>query len=200
MTNKPNIPDSTSDLTNDSGFITSSYHDSTKQDVLTAGDNIDIANNEISLADPITLTSEPEQSTGAYAQIELSSDNSLTASHYDGKNSDPELIAHYDWNGPYVERYTFESGELVNTEAVYMDADGLHFSSEAYAYDVTLAYDSTNGLTLDGEPIGGGTTYTAGAGIDITNDVISTTQAPLVYSYDATTNTLTISPSSDSEV
>lgn len=152
------------------------------------------------MANPVSLTSEPEQTTGAYAEIELSSDNSLTASHYDGENLDPELIAHYDWNGPYVERYTFESGELVSTETVYMDADGLHFANDADDYDVTLAYDSTDGLTLDGEPIGGGTTYTAGVGIDITNDVISTTQAPLIYSYDATTNTLTISPSSDSEV
>lgn len=31
----PTIPTATSDLTNDSGFITSSYHDNTKQDVST---------------------------------------------------------------------------------------------------------------------------------------------------------------------
>ena len=44
----PAIPTNTSDLTNDSGFITSSYHDSTKQDVLTAGTNISIVDNVIS--------------------------------------------------------------------------------------------------------------------------------------------------------
>lgn len=32
--NKPSIPTKTSDLTNDSGFITNSYHDSSKQDVI----------------------------------------------------------------------------------------------------------------------------------------------------------------------
>ena len=45
---KSEIPTKTSQLTNDSGFITSSYHDSTKQDKLTAGDNITIVNNVIS--------------------------------------------------------------------------------------------------------------------------------------------------------
>ena len=51
---KPNIalksemPTKTSQLTNDSDYITSSYHDSTKQDKLTAGDNIAIIDNVIS--------------------------------------------------------------------------------------------------------------------------------------------------------
>lgn len=44
-----NIPTKTSDLTNDSGFITNEYHDITKQDKLVAGNNITIsANNVIS--------------------------------------------------------------------------------------------------------------------------------------------------------
>ena len=42
LENKPTIPSKTSDLTNDSGFVDESYHDSTKQDVLTAGENITI--------------------------------------------------------------------------------------------------------------------------------------------------------------
>ena len=37
-------PTKTSDLTNDSGFITNEYHDNTKQNVLVAGNNITIAN------------------------------------------------------------------------------------------------------------------------------------------------------------
>lgn len=42
--NAPTIPTKTSDLTNDSGFITSSYHDSTKQDTLVSGTNIKTIN------------------------------------------------------------------------------------------------------------------------------------------------------------
>ena len=43
-----NIPTKTSDLTNDSDFITTEYHDSTKQNVLIPGDNITISGNVIS--------------------------------------------------------------------------------------------------------------------------------------------------------
>lgn len=38
------VPTKTSDLTNDSGFITSAYHDATKQDVLVSGTNIKTIN------------------------------------------------------------------------------------------------------------------------------------------------------------
>lgn len=46
LSNKPNIPTKTSDLTNDSGFVTSNYHDSTKQDTLVSGQNIKTINNQ----------------------------------------------------------------------------------------------------------------------------------------------------------
>ena len=43
---KTEIPTKTSDLTNDSNYITSSYHDATKQDVLISGSNIKTINNQ----------------------------------------------------------------------------------------------------------------------------------------------------------
>lgn len=46
--NKPTIPTKTSQLNNDSWFITSSYHDSSKQDTLTASTGISITSNTIS--------------------------------------------------------------------------------------------------------------------------------------------------------
>lgn len=46
--NKPTIPTSTSQLNNDSWFITSSYHDSSKQDTLSAGTGISITSNTVS--------------------------------------------------------------------------------------------------------------------------------------------------------
>ena len=47
-----NIPTKTSDLTNDSDFITTEYHDYTKQNVLVPGDNITISGNVISAIQP----------------------------------------------------------------------------------------------------------------------------------------------------
>lgn len=46
LNNKPTIPTKTSDLTNDSGFIDSTYHDTTKQDTLVSGTNIKTINNQ----------------------------------------------------------------------------------------------------------------------------------------------------------
>ena len=46
LTNKPTIPSNTSQLTNDSNFITSSYHDDSKQDTLVSGQNIATINGE----------------------------------------------------------------------------------------------------------------------------------------------------------
>ena len=43
---KTEIPTKTSDLTNDSNYITPSYHDATKQDVLISGTNIKTINNQ----------------------------------------------------------------------------------------------------------------------------------------------------------
>lgn len=48
LTDTPTIPTKTSELINDSGFITNTYHDNSKQDKLTAGTNITIENNVIS--------------------------------------------------------------------------------------------------------------------------------------------------------
>lgn len=45
LSNKPTIPSDTGDLTNGAGFITSSYHDSSKQDTLVSGTNIKTINN-----------------------------------------------------------------------------------------------------------------------------------------------------------
>lgn len=49
------IPSKTSDLTNDSGFITASYHDPDKQNTLISGDNIKTINNE-SILGPGNIT------------------------------------------------------------------------------------------------------------------------------------------------
>ena len=43
---KTEIPTKTSDLTNDSGYITNEYHDATKQDALVSGTNIKTINNQ----------------------------------------------------------------------------------------------------------------------------------------------------------
>ena len=57
-------PTKTSDLINDSGFITNEYHDDTKQNVLVAGDNITIADDGTISSTQPTKTSELTNDSG----------------------------------------------------------------------------------------------------------------------------------------
>ena len=70
LTNKPTIPSKTSDLTNDSGFVTSNYHDSTKQDILVSGQNIKTINNQSILGEgninDSTIVESGSNSNGDY--------------------------------------------------------------------------------------------------------------------------------------
>ena len=68
-----NIPTKISDLTNDSDFITTEYHDSTKQNKLEAGDNITIAD------DGTISASHPAE----YVKSAAVADNKLTLTKQD---------------------------------------------------------------------------------------------------------------------
>lgn len=96
LTNKPTIPvvpTVVSAFTNDAGYVTSSYHDSTKQDVLTAGDNITITNNVIS------ASSEVESVNGKTGDVvlnytdvgALSEDTELFSGDYDDLTNKPNI-------------------------------------------------------------------------------------------------------------
>ena len=63
---KTEIPTKTSDLTNDSNYITPSYHDATKQDVLVSGTNIKTINNQDILG---TGNIELESSSAVWGSI-----------------------------------------------------------------------------------------------------------------------------------
>lgn len=70
--NTSDIPIKTSDLTNDSGFITSSYHDNTKQNTLVSGTNIKTINNESLLGSGnITISGGGSSSRNIYSLSKL---------------------------------------------------------------------------------------------------------------------------------
>ena len=64
--NKPTIPTATSQLTNDSWYITSSYHDSSKQDVLTAGSNVQISAENVISATDTTYTAMSQSEAASW--------------------------------------------------------------------------------------------------------------------------------------
>ena len=131
------IPTKTSQLTNDSGYITNSYHDSTKQNTLISGDNIKTINNE-SILGPGNITisggtagvTSLNGKTGAINIVEGSnvtvntSGNTITISATGGGGGTVEL--------PFIELSPTQNTYPINSEFTDSDAEKLtkdYFSS-----------------------------------------------------------------------
>lgn len=138
LIDKPTIPTATSDLTNDSGFITNAYHDATKQDILTAGANISISNNTISATDTIyTAGSNVQISNGvisatdttytAGAGINISNQNVISTDSLSGDfffatwNSTPwsEVAAAWDAGKTIITRTPINNNMLGGDNMFY---------------------------------------------------------------------------------
>lgn len=147
------IPTKTSDLTNDSNFIDSSYHDSTKQDTLVSGTNIKTINDESILGDGnIEIKSRDNVFLAKYGEttrqeiVDAYNEGKIVACNYgkrnyflsnlSGKNSIPiSTFTSLDWyNAYYLQIYDdnswhFGVDDLVLYEDLfpiidsYVDAD-----------------------------------------------------------------------------
>ena len=87
LDNTPDIPEKTSDLTNDSGFIDDSYHDDSKQDTLTSGINIKTINNESILGEGNLVV----EGTGTTDYDELENQPSINNVTLEGNKSLSDL-------------------------------------------------------------------------------------------------------------
>lgn len=85
--NTPDIPEKTSDLDNDSGFITDEYHDDSKQDTLTSGINIKTINNESILGEGNLVV----EGTGTTDYDELENQPSINNVTLEGNKSLSDL-------------------------------------------------------------------------------------------------------------
>jgi hypothetical protein len=123
ISNTPTIPENTSDLTNDSGFITSSYHDSTKQDSLVSGTNIKTINNQSLLGSGNINISSGGGGTATDVQINGSSivSNDVANILVDGTYSSSNKIA------------TMSSLPTVPTATSELTNDGDGFLNYKYA-------------------------------------------------------------------
>ena len=92
LSNKPTIPTKTSDLTNDSGFIDSSYHDNTKQDTLVSGTNIKTINNESILGEGNISISGGSSLNNVLDGNAIGSARTIGA-----KDSEGQLLGEYAW-------------------------------------------------------------------------------------------------------
>ena len=132
------VPTKTSQLTNDSGFITNSYHDSSKQDTLESGKNIKTINNQ-SIVGPGNITIESgtagvtslNNKTGAINIVQGSnvtvntSGNTITISATGGGSGGTVEL-------PFIELIPDQSTYPINKEFTDSDAEKLtdsYFSS-----------------------------------------------------------------------
>ncbi len=180
LTNKPSIPTATSDLTNDSGFITNTYHDSTKQDVLTAGTNITIdANNVISSTggevDLFKCTYGVTTYAEVYAAIQAGKFVYFTKNHWEGSTGDEMIyIASRRWHTTSnIRFYSVEADPpFPAINWITLSTDNT-WSSNVYI-GIQRALTPGPNITIDNNVISAiNTTYTAGTGISISNGVIS---------------------------
>ena len=138
LSNKPTIPTKTSDLTNDSGFIDSSYHDNTKQDTLVSGTNIKTINNESILGEGNISISGGSSLNNVLDGNAIGSARTIGA-----KDSEGQSLGEYAWAegsntiargwGSHAEgNNTIASGESSHAEGSYTTASGIQSHAEGY--------------------------------------------------------------------
>ena len=129
------FPTKTSDLTNDSGFIDDTYHDNTKQNTLTPGNNITIQNNVISS----NYSEASASAAGLMSVSDKSKLDSMTPSLYALKSelsgltkfkievipsgSTHSFVADPDGETIYLERGTGSSPDMYS-EYIYIPGTG----------------------------------------------------------------------------
>lgn len=130
LTNKPTIPTDTNQLTNGAGYVTASYHDSTKQDALSSGTNIKTVNNQSLLgAGNINISAEPAEAAELEVRrlfrTEYTITTSVTNGSYSGDSSiwtketaDVTVTADSGYKLPETitvsgATYTYNSGDIV---------------------------------------------------------------------------------------
>ena len=171
LTGKPTIPSATSDLLNDSGFITSSALNgyATESWVGQQGYLTSITSSDVTTALGYTPynSSNPNEyiTSSALTPYALSADLASVAT-----------------SGAYSDLSGTPTIPTVNNPTITFAQGGTTKGT------ITLNQSSNQTIAFDAGGGGGGTSYTAGTGIDITNDVISVDTTVIAQQSDIPTN------------
>ena len=137
LSNKPDIPTKTSDLTNDSGFIDSSYHDNTKQDTLVSGTNIKTINNESILGEGNISIS------GGSSLNNVLDGNAIGSARTIGANDSEGLpLGEYAWAEGQI---TTAYGKWSHAEGYNSAAQGNYSHAEGYGTMASSNYSHAEG-------------------------------------------------------
>lgn len=121
------LPTKTSDLTNDSGFITNEYHDPTKQNTLVAGNNITIADNgTISASHPARYIDGADVS-GNTLKLFYNNDTSVVFTPTGGSGGGSGGVSGYAFSSTQnlTDADKAHLKEIYNNKNIHMTIDGL---------------------------------------------------------------------------
>ena len=144
------LPTKTSDLTNDSGFITNEYHDPTKQNKLEAGNNITIANDgTISASHPARYI-DYANVRGNTLKLFYNDDTSVVFTPTGGSGGGSGGVSGYAFSSTQTLTDTDKTHlkEIYNNKNIHMTIDGLtviRIMSLGSAYGFVAV--NTNGAT-----------------------------------------------------
>ena len=144
------LPTKTSDLTNDSGFITNEYHDPTKQNRLVAGNNITIADDgTISASHPAQYIKSADVS-GNTLNLYYNNDTSIVFTPTGGSGGGSGGVSGYAFESTQILTDTDKTHlkEIYNSKNIHMTIDGLtviRIMSLGSAYGFVAV--NTNGAT-----------------------------------------------------
>ncbi len=144
------LPTKTSDLTNDSGFITNEYHDPTKQNTLVAGNNITIADDgTISASHPARYIRSAGVS-GNTLSLTYNDDTSVVFTPTGGSGGGSGGVSGYAFESTQILTDTDKARlkEIYNSKNIHMTIDGLtviRIMSLGSAYGFVAV--NTNGAT-----------------------------------------------------
>ena len=143
-------PTKTSELTNDSGFITNEYHDATKQNVLVAGDNITITNDgTISASHPARYIKSADVS-GNTLKLNYNNDTSVVFTPTGGSGGGSGGVSGYAFssNQNFTDVDKAHLKEIYNNKNIHMTIDSLTVV-RIMSFGVTRGFVviNTNGAT-----------------------------------------------------
>ena len=122
-----NIPTKTSDLTNDSNFITTEYHDNTKQHVLVPGDNITITSDYVISAIQPARYIESASTTGNTLKLYYNDDTFITFTPTGGSGGGSGGVSGYAFmsNQSLTDNDKTHLKEVYNNKNIHMTIDYL---------------------------------------------------------------------------
>ena len=122
-----NIPTKISDLTNDSDFITTEYHDSTKQNVLVPGDNITITSDYVISATQPAKYIKGASATGNTLELYYNDDTFTTFTPTGGSGGGSGGVSGYAFSSSqsFTDNDKTHLKEVYNNKNIHMTIDNL---------------------------------------------------------------------------